>query len=249
LDTLSRFEGHPAVEIIRATASKPVVVLTCEHASNHLPAPWVWPAEDVHLADMHWGYDLGIADLTRKLAVRLGAPAVLSRFSRLLIDPNRPLDADTLLRTHADGKPIRLNTDLDPADRQRRIDGYWRPYHEAADALVAATPGACVIGMHSFTPVYEGMPRAVDLGVLFDVDEELAVRWYDWLRAHTRLHVALNEPWSGRDGLMFGPQGHATRHGRLALELEVRQDHAQNPARVAELVEILAAGCELLAPG
>jgi predicted N-formylglutamate amidohydrolase len=243
---LARFDGHPAVELIHATAPRPRVVFTCEHASNHLPAPWSWTPGDAHLPAQHWGYDLGIADLTRRLAARLGAPAVLGRFSRLLIDANRPLDSDTLFRSHADGRAIELNTAMSAEDRQRRIEQYWRPYHEAADALVAATPGACVIGMHSFTPLYEGSPRAVEIGVLFDHDEPFAERWLAWLRASCGLQVELNEPWSGRAGLMFGPQGHATRHGRLALELEVRQDLATDAHRVDELVDLFARACDAL---
>src|SRR5690606_18998130 len=87
---------HDAVEWIAASGSQPAVVLTCEHASERLPSPYAWPTGDARLVGTHWAFDLGIAPFARALAAELGAPAVLSRFSRLLVDPNRPLDAPTL---------------------------------------------------------------------------------------------------------------------------------------------------------
>lgn len=229
---------HPAVEVIPATAAQPKVVLCCEHASNALPAGWDWPEADLRLVGMHWAVDLGIADLTRALALRLGAPAVLARFSRLLIDANRPLDSDTLIRTVADGLPILLNNDLSFDDRQRRIDGWYRPYHEALDATVAAHPGAVVLAMHSFTPLYEGQPRAVEVGVLFDEDEALAHTAYQALLGHG-YDVRLEEPWSGRGGFMFSPQSHARRHGRKALELELRQDLLLDAGKAHHLLGLI----------
>jgi predicted N-formylglutamate amidohydrolase len=199
------------------------------------------------LADEHWGYDLGIELLTRELAERLQAPAVLGRFSRLLIDPNRPLDSDTLFRQRADGRPILLNQDMSQGEKNRRIDALWRPYHTALGRVVRATKGAFVMGMHSFTPMYEGKQRAVELGVLFDHDADFGADWFEAVRTRCRLDVRLNEPWSGLGGFMFGPQSHATRHGRRAIEIEVRQDIAVDPEGRREVVELLATVVELLA--
>ncbi len=229
---------HPAVEVIPASVESSPVILCCEHASNALPAGWRWPDQDLRLVGMHWAIDLGIADLTRALALRLGAPAVLARFSRLLIDANRPLDSDTLIRAVADGQPIGLNTDVTAEDRQRRIDGCYMPYHEALDATIAANPGATVLAMHSFTPLYEGQPRAVEIGVLFDDDEALAHKAFKALQGRG-YDVRMEEPWSGRGGFMFSPQSHARRHGRRALELELRQDLLLDAAKAHDLLGLV----------
>ena len=85
-----------AVEIYVGGAGDAGVVLTCEHASNRLPEPWKWSERDQRLIDDHWAWDIGAADFSRELADRLGAVAVLARFTRLLVDANRPLDSDTL---------------------------------------------------------------------------------------------------------------------------------------------------------
>lgn len=188
---------------------------------------------------MHWGYDLGIAELVRGMCVELGCPAVLSRFSRLLVDPNRPVGAETMFRRVADGQPIRLNENLSEAEAQLRIDGYYRPYHDAVDAMAAAHPGSAILGMHSFTDVYEGQPREVEIGILYDRDRDFAEAWFEALSGHG-YEVRYNEPWSGLEGLMYSPQLHATRHLRQVVELEIRQDLLADPVKMAHLTQVLS---------
>lgn len=235
-----------AVEQIGAATAQPLAVLTCEHASNRLPEPWFWPEADRRLVEMHWAYDLGIAEVTRRLAAATGSPAVLSRFSRLLIDPNRPVDSDTLLRGIADGQPVALNQGVTAADRAERIARYYEPYHAACDALVGGFSGLPVVSLHSFTPSYEGQPREVQLGVLYDDDDAWGEAWYAFLSGRG-YDVRRNEPWSGKQGLMYGPQRHARRYGRRAVELEVRQDLATDPAEVDRLTVLLAEAVRALA--
>jgi predicted N-formylglutamate amidohydrolase len=234
-----------AVERIAATTSRPPILLSAEHASERLPPGWSWPASDARLAGTHWAYDLGIADITRAVAAALGAPAVLSRFSRLLIDPNRPLDSDTLFRREADGLPVGLNAALTPADRERRIDTYYRPYHDALAEMVAAHPGVNMLSLHSFTPCYEGQRRTVEVGVLFDLHEAWAERWYGALSVHGWV-MARNAPWSGRNGLMYAVQHHAVQHGRQAVELELRQDLTTDPDARQRLVDGIVAAVRAL---
>jgi predicted N-formylglutamate amidohydrolase len=237
-NVLAAVEGD-AVEFIPASSARPAILLCCEHASNRLPPAWAWPEADQRLVEQHWAYDLGIADVTRQLAARLGAPAVLSRFSRLLIDPNRPLDSDTLFRDVADGEPVWLNTGLAADDARRRIDGYYEPYHRALGAMVEAFPGVHMLSLHSFTPEYEGQPRQVEVGVLFDEDEAWADVWCAGLSVHG-WDTRRNEPWSGRNGLMFSVQRHASKFGRRAIELEFRQDHTTDERGAARIVDALA---------
>lgn len=215
------------------------VVLTCEHASNRLPPPWQWPPQDRWIVDTHWAWDLGIAEVTRALARATGAPAVLARFTRLLCDVNRPADAETTFRGIADGRVVHLNAALTDAERRVRLDALHSPYHHAVDDVVRRTPGAAVLSMHSFTPVYEdGPPRPMELGVLFDEEEEVSHRLAESL-ARDGWKVALNEPYSGKDGLIYSAHRHAGAHERRALELEVRNDLASDPARRDRLVRSL----------
>ncbi|MBK6807806.1 MAG: N-formylglutamate amidohydrolase [Sandaracinaceae bacterium] len=227
-----------AAEVLGGRADV-ALVLCCEHASERLPGRWRWSESDRRLVGTHWALDLGAADLTRELADHLGAPGVLARFSRLLCDPNRPEDSDTLFRTVAEGQPVELNAALSDADRRLRLTDYYRPYHAALDATLGASLAPMLFAVHSFTPMYEGQPRAMELGVLFNREPALGYALTEHLsRAGYVTHA--NEPWSGQEGFMYSPDAHALRHGRRALELEVRQDLCTDAAYRARLIRVLA---------
>ena len=227
-----------AVELVSGSRDAPVF-FTCEHASQRLPDGWSWPEHDRRLLDTHWAYDLGAREITLALAHELGASAVLARFTRLLADPNREETHDDVFRTLADGEPVLPNSALDEADKARRLVGYHRPFHAAVDAALAAVDAPLLFSVHSFTPLYQGERRQVELGVLYNRDEADALLLGARLAQHFA-QVAYNEPWSGRTGLIYSAERHANQHGRLALELEVRQDLAVDPQYRAALVRVLA---------
>ncbi|RLB42606.1 MAG: N-formylglutamate amidohydrolase [Deltaproteobacteria bacterium] len=215
------------------------LVFTCEHASAALPEPWIWPDEDRWLVDTHWASDIGAAAFTRRVADLMNAPAVLSRFSRLLIDPNRPPNSETLFRENADGRMVHLNQGLLETERERRIDRFYVPYHVAVSAMVGRSRGDTVFSIHTFTDSYEGEARALEIGVLFDHDDEPAYQLVRHLQ-EAGFHVAPNEPWSGKDGLAHSPVRHAQEFGRCALEIEARQDLIVDESFAARLAEALA---------
>lgn len=240
-------QGEHAGLTVRITEAAEVVVgkrdapafLTCEHASERLPSAWQWPHPDQRLVGTHWAYDLGAREVTLELARELGASAVLSRFSRLLADPNRDEAHADLFRAMADGQPVLLNTGIEPDDRERRLAEYHRPFHVEVDTALAAVDAPILFSIHTFTPLYQGEPRSVELGVLFDHQEREA-HILGALLSEEFERVAYNEPWSGRAGLIYSAERHSERHGRLALELEVRQDRAVDPAYRARLIPVLA---------
>lgn len=231
------------VELIDEGAAGPIV-LTCEHASNRLPDGWGW-GEDAWLAPTHWAWDPGAAAFTAALARRFQARAALASFSRLVIDPNRPLDSETLIRVEAEGRRVGLNHGLGPTDRHERVERCWTPFHAAADRVVASSPASLLVSIHSFTPVYEGQVREVELGVLFDEDEALAHRLIAEL-SPSGFAVRANEPYSGRGGLMYSASKHARAHGKAALELELRQDLLADPAGFARLLDAVERGLAAL---
>jgi len=216
------------------------LVFTCEHASNVLPEPWRWPEADRWLVDTHWASDIGAGAFTRRVAGLMNAPAVLSKFSRLLVDPNRPLESDTLFRQSADGRQVHLNEIMLETERQERIDRFYEPYHAAVGAMVQRSRGDTVFSIHTFTDDYEGDKRVLELGVLFDDDEEPAYRLIEHLEG-AGFHVMANEPWSGKDGLAYSPVRHAREYGRCALEIEARQDLIVQEGFAQRLAEALVA--------
>jgi len=234
---LESHHGFAVERIGGARSSR--VLLTCEHASERIPEGWAWHEEDAHLAGTHWAFDLGAADLTRELAEAVGAPAVLSRFSRLLVDPNRAEDSPTLILGWAEGRPVALNRDVTLEERQRRVEQLHRPYHAQVDASLEAAHAEILFSIHTFTPVYEGAERWMEIGVLFDAEDALAEALASHL-AGDGFAVALNEPYSGRAGLIYAAHRHASQHGRRALEIELRQDLAVRPEVRARVVASLA---------
>ncbi|RLB62506.1 MAG: N-formylglutamate amidohydrolase [Deltaproteobacteria bacterium] len=231
--------AQEACELVVSTRPEAPFIITCEHASQGLPAGWRWPEADQWLVDTHWAYDLGAAELARELCAATGSAAVLARFSRLLIDANRPADDPTVCRDRADGRPVVLNQAITPADRTRR-QAYWAGYHEVVEQTVAASSASVVLALHSFTRQYEGQRRDdIELGVLFDDQQELGERLARALGPLSS-KVHLNRPYSGKHGMIYSADHHARAAGKRAVEIEVRQDLAVDGAFRQRLVGALS---------
>ena len=208
------------------------LLLLCDHASNALPAEY----GRLGLADpqfeRHIAYDIGAAWATEAMAEVLGAPALMTTYSRLLIDPNRGAQDPTLVMQISDGAIVPGNAGIDPAgvdDRRRR---FWQPYHDAIEHEIAAFRAEgimpAIVCMHSFTPFWKGVPRPWHVGLLWDNDARLAGPLFRALTAEPDLQpwadkVGDNEPY---DGALPGDtiDTHATRNGLANVLVEIRQD-------------------------
>lgn len=224
-----------AFEIVPGSAAAGLVLIA-DHASNHVPADLADLGLPRSQFERHIAYDIGVAPLVRALSARLGAPAVLSCFSRLIIDPNRGDDDPTLVMRLSDGAVIPGNARLDAAGRQSRIDRFWRPYDDAltatVDAAFAAGRPPILFSLHSFTPIWRGVPRPWHCGVLWDADPRLPEFLLTRLRADPALVTGDNEPY---DGALEGDTmyRHGTRRGLVHAILEIRQDLIGDAAGVA----------------
>ena len=114
------------VETIEGALDGGLIVL-CDHASNALPPEYGSLGLPPEQFERHIAYDIGAAAVTRALAARFRAPAVLTRFSRLLIDPNRGADDPTLVMKLSDGAIVPGNLHADGAEVARRVERFWRP--------------------------------------------------------------------------------------------------------------------------
>lgn len=216
----------PAPFEIHGPERKGRVVVTCDHASNFVP-PEVnggdlgLPPEDMA---RHIAFDIGAAGLTRALADALEAPAILSNFSRLVIDPNRGANDPTLLMRLYDGTIIPANRHADHDERARRMALCYHPYHAALRELLAAREEAIVISIHSFTPQLRGKPaRPWQVGVLSAHDRRLATPLLARLGHESDLTIGDNEPYVGHLAGDAVDQ-HALQYDRLNALIEVRND-------------------------
>lgn len=201
------------------------LVLVCDHASNIVP-PGVTPL-GISDADMnrHIAWDVGAGGVTRRLAQDLGARAVLSRFSRLVIDPNRGEDDPTLVMKLYDGTIIEGNRSVDAAEVERRLKDYHRPYHQQISAaLDSVEADPVLVSMHSYTPQLNNRPvRPWQIGLLWDRDDRLVKPLLRRLREEPDLFVGDNEPYSGHlagDSMWM----HGTQRGIPHVLIEIRND-------------------------
>jgi predicted N-formylglutamate amidohydrolase len=227
-----RAEDHDSYSIVAGRLDAGIILL-CDHAGNALPPEYGTLGLPPAQLARHIGYDIGAAPVTRALAHILGAPALVTRYSRLLIDPNRGEDDPTLIMRLSDGAVIPGNRRLDEAERERRIRLYYRPYHRAIDAVIdrclAAGVTPCLLSIHSFTESWKDRPRPWHVGVLWDEDKRLAGPLLDALWAERDLIVGDNEPYSGQlEGDCLWQ--HATRRGLVNALIEVRQDLIRDAA-------------------
>ncbi|PLX35906.1 MAG: N-formylglutamate amidohydrolase [Hyphomicrobiales bacterium] len=235
-------EDFVPFEIVAGPADRGLLIIA-DHASNALPNEYGTLGTTREELSRHIGYDIGSAALTRALAARLGAPAVLSTFSRLLIDPNRGADDPTLVMRLSDGVVLPGNAKVDEAEKQRRVERFYAPYHGAVDAAIdagiAAGKPPAVFSVHSFTPVWRGWPRPWHAGVLWDQDPRFALPLIEKLREDPRLVVGDNEPYTGalkNDSLYR----HGTVRGIAHALIEVRQDLISDDEGVEQWADRLA---------
>lgn len=216
----------PPYYLLNADGSAPLI-LVCDHASNAIPR---------HMNDLglghqelarHIAWDIGAAEVTRRLADRFDAPAVLSGYSRLVIDCNRAPGGPDSIAKISDGVIIPGNQEVGDEEAEWRLENCFWPYHHTITGTLAHLwrhgLAPALVSIHSFTPRMNGFARPWHIGILWNRDPRLASPILEWLRAHPSLCVGDNEPYSGRD-VGFTLERHAGAAGLPHLEFEIRQD-------------------------
>jgi predicted N-formylglutamate amidohydrolase len=216
-------------------------LITCDHAANTVP-PELGGTLGLPDADMarHNAFDPGAAGVSRALADALGCPAILGNFSRLVIDPNRGENDPTLLMRLYDGSVIPGNHHAGPEERERRLNAYYRPYHNALADLAARQDDTVIVAVHSFTRQLRARPsRPWHIGILHAYDGRLSDPLIARLQAEPDLVVGRNEPYPGHlpgDAI----DRHALHHGRQNTLIELRNDLIETEAAQAAWGQRLA---------
>jgi predicted N-formylglutamate amidohydrolase len=216
-------------EIAGGTHAQAPILFLCDHATNRVPPDVAGGDLGLPPEEMarHIAYDIGARGVTLALARLMRAEALLTRFSRLVIDPNRGEDDPTLVMRLYDGTIIPANRHVSRAEVDRRLDAWHRPYHRAIDAAIdritAAWRSPALVSIHSYTPQLKGRPpRPWEVGILWHHDGRIARPLIDRLRADG-YRVGDNEPYSGElEGDTMSR--HGTGRGLAHVLIEVRQD-------------------------
>jgi len=237
--------GDPAPFSVCRPEGAAAVLLTCDHASNAVPASLGGLGLPQAELARHIGWDIGAGAVTRLLAARLDAPAILAGYSRLVIDCNRDPDDPTSIPETSDGTVVPGNRDLAPAECEARRAAIFAPYHAAIEDWIATRLARgivpAVLSIHSFTPVFAGAARPWHVGVLWDRDPRLPVPLLAALRADPALVVGDNEPYSARMPAGYTVRHHAVARGLPHVAIELRQDLVGDDAGAARWAAILAA--------
>ena len=230
------------VEVENLSGSAPVLV-TCDHASNHIPDSLKNLGLGDGELDRHIAYDIGALDLSRMLADKLNAPLIHSGYSRLVIDLNRHLDDPSSIPIVSEGTEIPGNHPLTQTQKQIRINELFWPYHDkfsqTLDGFQANGIYPVILAIHTFTPVYHGMKRPWHTGVMWDTDDRMALPFIKNLKQQADLIVGDNQPYTALDPLGYAFDVHARGRGLPHLFIEVRQDLVSDEVGVMRWATIL----------
>lgn len=217
----------PAFRILREHG-RSEYFLTCDHAGNLLPralgALGLRPSE----LERHIAWDIGAAELARRMAGALDAFLIVQTYSRLAIDCNRPPHSPSSIPQVSESTPIPGNQNLGRADADTRQREIFQPYHDRIAAELDARSGSgrttILVAVHSFTPVFNGESRPWHAGVLYHRDARFAHLLLELLRAESGLIVGDNQPYSVSDETDYAIPVYGERRSIPHVELEIRQD-------------------------
>lgn len=234
--------GNGTVETINTGGSAPVV-LVCEHASKFIPEDLNGLGLSEEAANSHAAWDPGALPVAKLLSIRLNAPLVAQRISRLVYDCNRPPEAPSAMPARSEIYEIPGNVGLSDEQRQDRVTRFYRPFQSAVkqviDAKQASGQQPVLITIHSFTPVYCGKKRAVEVGVLHDSDTRFADALLKALCPTDQYDIQRNEPYGPEDGVTHTLVDQAQSRGLLNVMIEVRNDLIEAQAGQEKIAELL----------
>ena len=226
------------------------IICICDHASNLVPNFWSKNGLGIRKSEMgrHIAYDLGAKRLTKKLSRLLNGPAILSNFSRLVIDPNRGQNDPTLIMKISDGSIIQGNKNIsyldDCEEKIKRIKSYYNTYHNKISDIInlSIKKGVfpAIISIHSFTPIFNGKKRLTELGILWDSDDRLPNIIFQYFRLNNKnINIGDNKPYSGRmkNDTLYR---HGTKRGIANILIEIRQDLISNTLGQLNFAQIVS---------
>lgn len=236
--TILTTEDGPAAEVINPQGTAPVC-LVCEHASAFIPASLADLGVAPEYRKSHAAWDIGGRDLAVALSKTLNAPLVASRVSRLVYDCNRPPSAPGAIPAKSEVVDVPGNVDLPEPARNARIAEIYDPFRMLLqDTLDQYSTPPVLVTIHSFTPLWFGQPREVELGLLHDTDDRLARALLG--AAPNNVDTRLNAPYSVTDGVTHTLREHAIPRGLQNVMIEVRNDLISDAAGVSRFSAILS---------
>ncbi|TDT77404.1 putative N-formylglutamate amidohydrolase [Litoreibacter halocynthiae] len=227
----------PAFEVINRSGQSPVV-LVCEHAANRVPAGLDNLGLTEEQLEAHVAWDPGASALARRLSDTFDAPLVEARFSRLVYDCNRSPDAPSAMPADTEFCTIPGNAHVTEADRAARTKDIYEPFHAAVAKVLAETPAPVLVTIHSFTPVFHGKTRDVEIGLLHAEDTRLAHAMMPTLES-SAYDARYNAPYGPEDGVLHSIEKHLSDRRLPYVMIEVRNDLLATDAGLSDIATLL----------
>jgi predicted N-formylglutamate amidohydrolase len=217
----------PPVQEYNAAGKSPFL-FTCDHYGRLIPRALGDLGLPESERERHIAWDIGIAGVSEMLADHLDAHLVAQRYSRLVIDCNRPPGAASSIPVISEATVIPGNEGLSAEAAELRRREVFDPYHRRIDEIIDARlhrgQPSVLVSLHSFTPVYAGIIRPWHIGTLYHRDHTLAPLMLQHLRAEGDLVVGDNEPYAVSDITDYTIPVHGEMRGLINTGIEIRQD-------------------------
>lgn len=231
------------VEIVNPTGASPVVLL-CEHASNHIPREYCGLGLSSTERASHIAWDIGAAEVTRRLSAQLDAPAFLGTYSRVVVDLNRPPGSSESIAPMSAAIDIPGNAAVAQAERRRREQRIFEPFHATVrsflDRRIEVGTRTVLVAIHSFTPTFLGTWRPWHAGVLFDAAKDLGNRIVERLATDSSINVAANQPYTVNVAEDYAILVHGDDREIPAILIEIRNDGISGEAEIEDWAARLA---------
>jgi predicted N-formylglutamate amidohydrolase len=229
---------------VRNPAGDGSFMIVCEHASNSIPASYAGLGLVEAALESHIAWDPGALAVAETMSSQLDSPLIAQRFSRLLYDCNRPPSSQAAVPALSEVYPIPGNAGLSTTDRQARVDRFYTPFQDTLtdclDQRIKAGFAPVIVTVHSFTPVYKGNRRAVELGILHDTDSRLADALLEATKDRAGLVIRRNEPYGAADGVTHTLIEHGVSRGLLNVMVEIRNNLIADKGSQTEMAEWLS---------
>ncbi|WBU54138.1 N-formylglutamate amidohydrolase [Paracoccus sp. SCSIO 75233] len=239
---LSPHEPHP-LEAHNSAGTSDFVVI-CEHAGRLIPGALGDLGLDASELTRHIAWDIGAREIAMALADRLDAPLFMQRYSRLVCDCNRRPDVDSFMPVISESTEIPGNMNVSADARAARVTEIFNPFHDHVSAELdkrrAADRRTLLVTIHSFTPVYKGVERPWEIGVLYNRDKTLSPAMLELLRAKTDHVVGDNQPYAVGDETDYAIPVHGEARGLPCVEIEIRNDLTTGDAQAEYWSALLA---------
>jgi predicted N-formylglutamate amidohydrolase len=198
-------------------------LVTCEHAGNTVPLNYAHLFHGKEeILQSHRGWDPGAVDVATTLSKELSAPFFICETTRLLVEPNRSLHSESLFSEYSQS--------LTEAEKNHLLENYYHPHRSAVEQLIRnSSDGILHLSIHTFTPVWDGHERIIDLGLLFDPDRSNEAKVCEDYRTKLQkslpaMNIEFNAPYKGiDDGFTTYLRTQFDNDRYLGIEIEINQ--------------------------